>query len=123
MKSDNGQARLSLQHTVPGGNMIRRSYLHSSDLSVMAAQRGAAVSKGIAAIVVLVGILAIAVLAARDVRPAPAVRGGTDLAEQATASPISITTATEAAGLNQRTEEQPQFDPREIDDYRSYAWN
>lgn len=51
--------------------MIRSCYPISSDGAVLAAQRGAALAKTIAAVGVLGGVLAIAVLASRDIqRPA-----------------------------------------------------
>lgn len=51
--------------------MIHSRYPHTSDGAVPAAQRGAALAKTIAAVGVLGGVLAIAVLASRDIqRPA-----------------------------------------------------
>ncbi|HQR55526.1 MAG TPA: hypothetical protein PLW72_06020 [Burkholderiaceae bacterium] len=51
--------------------MIHSRYPLTSDSAVLAAQRGAALAKTIAAVGVLGGVLAIAVLASRDIqRPA-----------------------------------------------------
>jgi hypothetical protein len=51
--------------------MIHSRYPRNTDYAVLAAQRGAALAKTIAAVGVLGGVLAIAVLASRDIqRPA-----------------------------------------------------
>jgi hypothetical protein len=71
IRSEFGQARMRLQMKGSGGLMIHSRYPLTTDGAVLAAQRGAALAKTIAAVGILCGVLAIAVLASRDIqRPA-----------------------------------------------------
>lgn len=97
--------------------MIRSRYPFTSDPSIVAAQRGAALAKSIAATAVLGGILAIAVLAARDVQPPS--RVGDGFIATAAGSTLVHGVAVDTAQPRGELDPQLHLDPREVADYRS----
>ena len=95
--------------------MIRSRYPFTSDPSIVAAQRGAALAKSIAATAVLGGILAIAVLAARDVQP----RSGDGFIPAAVDRVMAHDSTTAAIAPAGELDLQSHLDSREVADYRS----
>lgn len=98
--------------------MNRARYPKSSDPTVVAAQRGAAFAKTIAAVAIVGGILAVATLAARDAPHPPSSQAHSDVAAPAAASPALPEAPATASGQQTRDADEPMWlDPREIDDY------
>jgi hypothetical protein len=95
--------------------MHRSRYPFTSDPSVLAARRGAAMAKSIAAVAVLGGLLAIAALGARDVQPRPGDRLIPPTAIHLPTHDVA-TSATVPAG---ELDPQLQLDPSEVADYRA----
>jgi len=96
--------------------MLRSRYPFTSDPSVLAAQRGAAMAKSIAAVAVLGGLLAIAALATRDVQLHP----GDHRLIPTTSIHLPIRdVAASATGPAGELDPQLQLDPNEVADYRS----
>lgn len=95
--------------------MIRSRYPFTSDPSIVDAQRGAALAKSIAATAVLGGILAIAVLAARDVQP----RSGDGFIPTAAGRVLAHDFTAAATAPAGELDPQLHLDSREVADYRS----
>lgn len=97
--------------------MNRARYPKSSDPTVVAAQRGAALSKTIVAVAIVGGILAVATLAARDAPHPPSPQAHSDVSAPAAASPALPEAPATASGQTRDADEPMWLDPREIDDY------
>lgn len=106
--------------------MMRNRYPHTSDPETLAAQRGAALAKSIAAVAVVCAIAGLASLSVRDGSRTDRPRAAETVLMQAAASAID-STAPQAPPAEARpvaSDELPppaQFDPNAVDDYRATA--
>jgi hypothetical protein len=106
--------------------MMRNRYPHTSDPETLAAQRGAALAKSIAAVAVVCAIAGLASLSVRDVSRTDSPRAGETVRVQAAASAVASTApeAPPAEAHPVASDERPQpahFDPNAVDDYRATA--
>jgi hypothetical protein len=101
--------------------MMRNRYPHSSDPETLAAQRGAALAKSLAAVAVVCAIAGLASLPVRDVPRADSPQASETVALHAAASAVDLTAPQAPPAASDELHPPAHFDPNAVDDYRATA--
>jgi hypothetical protein len=101
--------------------MMRNRYPHTSDPDTLAAQRGAALAKSIAAVAVVFTIVSLASLSVRDAPRADSRRAGETVVLHAAASAVDLTAPQAPPVAGDELHQPSDFDPNAVDDYRATA--